>query len=728
MGKLEEDIKRLHKTPTNIRNIGIIAHIHHGKTALSDQLIAGAGMLAMEKAGSIDAMKTWTMDEERERQITIQSTGVSMVHTFNGADFLVNLIDTPGHVDFGGEVTRALRAVDGAVVVVCAVDMIMPQTEIVLKQALKERVKPVLFINKVDRLLKEMRLSPEQMQERFVRIINGVNQIIEDNAVPEFREKWKVSVNNGTVAFGSAAERWATSVPMMKLKNISFKNIVDAYYGGNVKEDVEALSKKSPAYETVMNMVVTHLPNPVEAQKIRIPVLWHGDLDSDLGKSLINCDPNGPLIFIVTKIINDQQAGALAFGRVFSGTLRQGTEVFLINAKTKSRFQQVFVMKLDKREIMESVPAGNIGTVIGLRDVVNSGETVTDKEETIGFEQIKHWFDPVVTKSIEAKNPQDLVKLIKVLKIIQQEDSTMKVSIDEETGQCLIAGLGELHLEIIEHKIERDYNVDIITSAPIVVYRETVLKQSNEEMGKSPNKHNHFYFKIEPLEPGIYEAMAKGELYDMEVKKKDKETPEKLMSFGMEREESKRVRDIFKRNILVDGTKGIVEINEVIGLVMDGFKQVMENGPLAKEPCEGIKVTFTDCKLHEDAIHRGPAQVYPAVREGIRLCFNTADPRLLEPMQVRQIDAPNEFMGSITKLVQGSRGSMLGMDQEGGNVVVKAEVPVADSFSFTSNLRSATNGRGAWFLVDSKYKPLPVLLQPEVIKKIRQRKGMKSEE
>ncbi|MBD3312322.1 elongation factor EF-2 [archaeon] len=713
-------MRNLHRKPTHIRNMGIIAHIDHGKSTLSDSLLAGAGMMRMEQAGT--RRMTDTMEEEQQRGITIQNTGVSMVHNVGGDDYLINLIDTPGHVDFGGEVTRALRAVDGALVVVCAVEGAMPQTETVLKQALKERVKPVLFINKVDRLLKELKLTPEQMQQRFVRIIAKVNQIISDNAPKDLKKEWQVNVNDGTVAFGTAVDRWALSIPVMKNEGLTFKDVIDAYYedeGGAV----DALSKKAPVHEVVLDMVAKHLPNPVDAQRMRIPILWHGDLESEVGKSLLNCDPDGSLVFVVTKIFTDPQAGELAFGRVFSGTLRQGDEVFMAGKDFKSKFQQVFIMKLDKREIVESVPAGNVGTVIGLRNA-ESGDTVTVDEGVKGFEQIKHLFDPVVTKSVEAKDPQKLVKLIKTLKTIQKEDPTMAVNINEETGQCLISGLGELHLEIIEHKIERDFGIDIITSEPIVVFRESVGKRSNEEFGKSPNKHNHFFFVIEPVSKAVQEALVNDELPETDVRKKDKDIQEKLMELGMERDEAKRVRSIYKNNLFINGTKGIVQINEVIGLVMDGFKQVMDEGPMAKEPCQGIKVTFTDTKLHEDAIHRGPAQVYPAVRNAIRACFNTSDARLLEPVQVRQIDSPNQFMGDVSKLIQGRRGKLLGMDHEGSNIIVRAEIPVAESFGFTSDLRSATNGRGVWFLVDSKYEPVPKSLQLEYIKSIRQRKGL----
>ncbi len=719
MAKVEERIKELHHKPEFIRNIGIIAHIDHGKSTLSDSLLAGAGMLSMEKAGTV--RKTDTLEEEQQRGITIQSTGVSMVHKVGDNDYLINLIDTPGHVDFGGEVTRALRAVDGALVVVCAVEGAMPQTETVLKQALKERVKPILFINKVDRLIKELKLTPESMQERFIKIINQVNKIIRANAPKDLKDDWTVSVQNGTVAFGTAVDKWALSFPVMKEKNLTFKDILDAYSKDD-PEAVKELSKKAPVHEVVLDMVAKHLPNPLEAQKLRIPIIWPGDINSEIGKALMNCDPNGPLVFCVTKIFVDPQAGEISFGRVFSGKLKHGEQVWLNNAKTSARNQQVFVMILDKRHNIEEVPAGNTAGVIGLKGAT-SGETVS-LEKITPFESIKHIFEPVVTKSIEAKDPKDLVKLIQVLKEIEKEDPTMKTEINEETGEHLISGLGELHLEIIEHKIERDRGIPIVTSPPIVVYRETVNKHSLRCEGKSPNKHNKFYFEVEPMPKEWYDLLVKGEIKDGEIRKKDKELIERIIELGIPRDEAKRLRSIYKRNMLFDMSTGIVQINEVIGMLIQGFKQVMDAGMLAREPCEGIIVRIIDMKLHEDAIHRGPAQVLPAVRQGIRECFKSADASLLEPVQIRRIDAPIEYTGAISKLIQSRRGQLIEMNQEMESVTVIAKIPVANAFGFTSDLRSATEGRGVWFLVDSKFEPVPRELQDEVVRKIRERKGL----
>ena len=231
--------KAMHR-PDNIRNIATSAHIHHGKTALTDNLLAAAGLMSEQSAGDLDkGMTTWQHADEQERLMTVDAANVSMIHDFNGEEYLINLIDTPGHVDFGGNVTRAMRAIDGTICLVCGVEGIMPQTETVVKQALRERVKPVLFINKIDRLINELKLTPEQMQQRLLKLVLEFNQLIERTVEPEFKEKWKVDINNGSVAFGSARENWALSVPFMKRKGITFKDIIDLYLTGKKQEEIK---------------------------------------------------------------------------------------------------------------------------------------------------------------------------------------------------------------------------------------------------------------------------------------------------------------------------------------------------------------------------------------------------------------------------------------------------------------------------------------------------------
>jgi len=659
-------------------------------------------------------------EDEQERGITIDSANVSMIHNVGDEDFLINLIDTPGHVDFGGDVTRAMRAVDGAIVLCCAVEGIMPQTETVLKQALKERVKPVLFINKVDRLIKEVKLTPEDMQQRFIKIITEINKFIRDIAPEEYKDKWQVNVQEGSVAFGSAFHKWALSIPYMQKSGLTFKDVIEAYEKDNYKE----LAKKAPLHKVVLNMVIKHHPNAIEAQKYRIPKIWPGDLESKEGKSLINCDPKGPVAMVITKIVIDKHAGEVSAGRLFSGVIKQGEEVYMNLAKRKVRVQQVNIYKGAQRFQVDEAKSGNIIGLVGLKDAY-AGETVSSYEME-PFEAIKHIFEPVVTKSIEAKKAADLPKLVEVLRQVSKEDPSIFIEINEETGENLMSGMGELHLEVIENRIRKEKGVDVITSEPIVVYRETIMKKSPEVEGKSPNKHNKFYIAVEPLENEVYQAIKSGEIPELRIKKKDQELWDKFTKLGYDAKEARKIKEIYKGCVLVDATRGIVHIGEVIEMVLDAFEQVVKEGPLAREPGIKIKVNLLDTKLHEDAIHRGPAQVLPAVRDAIKEAMRTANAVIFEPLQIIQIDSPVEFMGEISKLVQNKRGQLQNMDQQGDHLTITAKLPVAEIFGFTSDLRSATSGKGSHYLVDQTFEKLPETLQEKVIKQIRQRKGLSS--
>jgi elongation factor 2 len=714
--KMVDKVVRITKNPEQIRNICTCAHIDHGKTTFSDNLLSGAGMMSEELAGKQLALDFH--EDEKARGITIDTAAVSMVHTLEGKEYLINLLDTPGHVDFGGDVTRAMRAVDGAIVLACAVEGMMPQTETVLRQALKERVKPILFINKVDRLIKELQLTPEQMQERFVKIIKDVNKQIEAIAPKEYKQAWQVNVQE-TVAFGSAFHNWALSMPYMKKKGITFKEIIDAYEAGG--EEYKKLQKKAPIHEVVLNMVIRHHPDPKQAQEYRIPKLWRGDLESKDGKAMLNCDPNGPIWACITKIVVDPQAGEISCGRIFSGTIKRGVEVYMNKQKQNTRIQQVFVFNGAKRDIVESIPAGNVLGLAGVK--AYPGETIT-LEPAEPFEAITHIFEPVITKAIEAAKPADLPKLIEVLRQVTKEDPTIKVEINEETGEHLLHGMGELHLEVIENRIKTEKNVDVKTSPPIVVYREAVTKESGQAEGKSPNKHNKLYFTVEPLDDKTAEAIKSGELPAGRVKKKDMAIRDTLVECGWDSKEALKMKDVHNGCVFVDQTKGIVQIGEIMEMVLDMFEDVMNAGPVAKEPCIKVRVNLKDCKLHEDAIHRGPAQMYPAVRDGIRAAMMDAGPVLFEPKQILQIEAPADYMGEISKLISNKRGQLLEMNQEGNLVVARAKMPVGEMFGWSSDLRSATGGRGNSSLVDQMFEKLPNELQEKITKQIKDRKGL----
>ncbi|MEK6945406.1 MAG: elongation factor EF-2 [Nanoarchaeota archaeon] len=717
-----DKIKRINKYQKNIRNIATSAHIHHGKTALTDNLLAASGYMASKSAGDLEAgMATWQHSDEQERLMTVDAANVSMVHDYHGEEYLINLIDTPGHVDFSGNVTRAMRAIDGTIVLVCAVEGIMPQTETVVKQALRERVRPVLFINKVDRLIKELKLTPEQMQQRFVEIFHEFNELIRKVAEGEFKESWAVDIKDGSVAFGSARENWAMSVPFMQKKGINFKDIL-ALYEMTEEDRKEWCWKNAPLYEVLLDMVVKHLPNPVEAQKYRIPKIWHGDSETTFGKDLKDCNPKGEIAFVITRIVIEPRSGKeISAGRLFSGTLKSGTEVYLNLAKQRQKIQQLFVYNGIKPEQIDEIVAGNVLAISGIAG--EAGETITLEPET-PFEELKHIFEPVITKAIEVEKTADLPKLVEILKKVGKEDPSIKIEINEQTGENLMSGMGELHLEIIENRIRTEKGLSIKTSSPIIVYRETVLKKSDAVEGRSPNKHNSFFMKVEPLEDDVYQAIRNGELREGRIKKKSQEVFDVLSKIGWDGDSIRGVRDIYKGNMLVDETRGEVHLGEVIEMVLDAFEMVIDQGPLAREPCMKMKISLADIKLHEDAIHRGPAQVYPAVRESIKEAMKEASPSMFEPIQVHIIEAPTSFLGEVNKLISSKRGQLLDVKQDDAGVTIEAKLPVAEMLGWSSDLRSATEGRGVSSLSDQFFEKTPASLQDDVIRKIRTRKGL----
>jgi len=716
--KMVERVTELMDKPEQIRNIGIVAHIDHGKTTLSDNLLAGAGMISEELAGRQLFMDS--DEEEQARGITIDASNVSMVHEYDGKEYLINMIDTPGHVDFGGDVTRAMRAVDGAVVVVDAVEGTMPQTETVLRQALKEGVRPVLFINKVDRLINELKVNEQEMQIRLARVIDKVNKLIKGMNEKMYNEGWKLDAAKGTVAFGSALYKWAVSIPFMKKSGVSFKEVYEKCNSG----DMKWLAKNSPLHAVLLDMVVKNLPNPIEAQHRRIPIIWHGDYDSPEGKAMINCDPNGPVCLMVTDISFDPHAGEVATGRLFAGTLRRGTECYIMGtAKKVNRIAQVGIFMGAERIEVDSLPAGNIAAVTGLKDAI-VGSTVTALLEMTPFESLKHYSEPVMTVAVEAKNMKDLPKLVEVLRQVAKEDPTVQVSINEETGEHLISGMGELHLEIITGRIKRDKGVDIITSTPIVVYRETVTGRAGPVEGKSPNRHNRFYIELEPMDPAIVKLIKDGVV---SMNQQALERRDILVAAGMDKEEAKNVRAIEATNMFIDMTKGIQYLNETMELILEGWREALRGGPLADEQVQNLKVRLVDVKLHEDAIHRGPAQVIPAVRSAVKAGMLMAGDSLLEPIQKIQITVPADLMGAATSQIQGRRGQIFDMQSEGDTVTVIGKAPVAELFGFAGDIRSATEGRAMWSTEFAGFELVPAGLVEEVVRSIRRRKGLKEQ-
>jgi elongation factor 2 len=717
-----EEIQKLMNYPEMIRNTSIIAHVDHGKTTLSDSLLAAAGIISEQRAGQQLVLDSWEL--EQKRQMTVFASNISLAHTFKEKEYLINLIDTPGHIDFSGAVTRSLRAVDGALVVVDAVEGPMTQTETVLMQALRERVQPILFINKVDRLIKEIKLTPEEIQRKFAKIITRVNGLIEKYAPAEHKKDWQVKVEDGSVAFGSALHKWGLNLPHMKAKGVTFKEIIDAYAGEHDEIDrkVDALSRKAPVQEPILDMFVEHLPNPLQAQPYRQSQIWPGDPNSLVGKGMAKVDPNGPLLMCVSTIEVDPHSGLVAIGRVFSGTVEKGRVVQLMTSRQKGTIQQVYMSMAADRVIIEKIPAGNIAALSGLPSI-HVGETVAEEgSDTQSFEGLKYVSDPVVTVAVEPADVKDLPLFDKVMHKLITEDPNLHFLINKESGEYLLSGMGELHLEITAYRMQ-EAGLKVKTSEPIVIYRETISHDYKGPpiMGKSPNKHNKLWVTMEKLPEDVIEALRSEKISENQTREARTKA---LKAFGWDTDDAKNVVAIEGNDILVNRIKGRQYVEEIMDHIKSGFREAVFTSVLAKEPAYGLKINLEDVTVHEDPVHRGPAQILPMTWRPIWCAFLLSDPKLLEPLISFECKVPNEFVSNVIAIVQKRRGKILDMINEEDMIIVKAEMPVSESFGLAEELRSSTQGRAFWATQFSRWSPVPEQMQAEIIEKIRKRRGL----
>jgi elongation factor 2 len=718
--KSTQDILRIIGNKEQIRNFGVIAHVDHGKTTMSDSLLAASGIISPSVAGqalALDSMKL-----EQNRQMTIRGANVTLFYENEGKEYVINMIDTPGHIDFTGRVTRALRAIDGVVVVSDSVEGIMTQTETVTRQALEERVRPVLYINKIDRLVKELRLDPQSMQKWLSNIIAEFNRLIDIYAEPELKEKWKVSLQGNSVAFGSAKDRWGFNFKVAQKKGISFKDVYDAYTSTD-PDAIKSLADRSPLHEAVLGMVVQHHPPPHVAQRYRIPKIWPGDLDSDIGKSLLTCNEKGPAVMMVTTINVDPQAGRVATGRLFSGTIKDGDEVYLIDAKRPGKVQSVNIYMGNTREVVSMLPAGNIPALLGL-DYAVAGETISTVKNIPAFESIKYVSEPVVTIAVEPKHPKDLPKLVEALRRITVEDPNLIVKINEETGETLMAGMGVLHLEIATSLLQ-EAGLNITTSQPLINYRETIRTKAGPVMSKSPNRHNKIFMRVELLGEDIIEMIKTGHIKeDMDKKEMARILREK----GWNADEAKNVAAIdLGGNILIDETKGVQFIQESMDSIRSGFDDVVHSGPIAHESVRGLKFILHHFVPHEDPAHRGLAQLMPAARRSMLGSMLVANSVLLEPILGIEIKCPQEQIGTVAGVLSSKRGKLLNVEQKGLISIIQGEIPASETFDLSEVMRGGTAGKAMWNTYFKTWQPVPQSIFGSLVTDIRKRKGLNPE-
>lgn len=688
-----DQILELMRNKESIRNLGIIAHIDHGKTTLTDSLLAGAGLLSRKMAGTARVLDY--LEEEQKRKITIKAANISLLYRSH----VINLVDTPGHVDFTGKVTRALRAIDGAVVVVDAVEEIMAQTEVVTRQALEERVRPVLFINKVDRLITELQLNATQIETKLQHIIDRFNDMVELYGDECLKQKWKVNPAKNSVAFGSALHGWGFTLSMTQARAVKFSDIIEAYR----KQRPEALCETLPVYEAVFEMVIQTLPNPKEAQVYRVERIWSGDINSEMGRAISECKDDAPTVMCVTNVKPDKNSGVIASGRLYSGTLRRGDTLHLVDAQLEASVNHVYLNMGELREEVEASTAGNIAA-LSLAQHVKPGETLVDssyKEGMVPFEAISYVSEPVVTVAVEPKDPKDLSILREALETLAIEDPDLKVNIDVETGEYLLNGMGELHLEIATKQLNNSVRVSV--SSPRVVYRETVTNKGVDALATSPNKQNTFTVRVGLL-------------------------PEKKNALDSEKcvEEDGNVLSVDDyHNILIDSSRRTEQKDEaVLKSIAAGFEFACRAGPLCGEPLSHVKASLLDVQLSHDSEARNSEEIMRGMGKAVFGSFLTAAPVLLEPVYKTVITVPTELAGECQRIVTGRRGRISKFEKKGLLAVVVGFIPVSESFGLARELRSTTSGRAFWQSSLESWERVPEKLAARVIEEIRKRKGL----
>ncbi|NPE09583.1 MAG: GTP-binding protein [Asgard group archaeon] len=669
---LIEKISNLMTSQKKIRNIALVAHIDHGKTTLSDSLLVSAGVLAPSIAGEARALDF--LPEEQRRGITMKTANISLIVKKEDKEFLVNLIDSPGHVDFSGKVARALRIVDGAIVVIDAVEQVMAQTETVIRQCVTEGVKPILFINKVDRLINELKLTPTQIAERIEIIYNNFNALVKKFSKNSSVPKWRSSTRDGSVVFGSALHRWAISIPIAKETEITFEQIVE-YYS---KNEIETLQQLLPIEKPLIDMIINHLPDPITAQKYRIQNIWKGDLTSSVGKAMINCQTEGedvPLVFGSTKILMDKHAGLLVLGRIFSGVLKEKTNVVLLNTKESKKIQSIFVFMGEDKKRLTQVPAGNTVAISGLGEI-NPGETLVsiNQKEMLPFEEIKYLANPVVTVAIEPEMLRDLPQLKRVLERFNMEDPNLLTRIDDQSGEILLMGLGELHLETVVNDVS--LLVKCTSSSPLVIFVERISKPSGEI------SRDEFGSKVKLL---------------VESNTEDKTT---TPSVGKEIGDYSEGLSQYKNEIIIKKSIMNKFSKEAIENILVGIRSALTSGPISSKPVSGVRVIIVDFEATEGEKYE---HTVPLLRNSVWDALRKGEIATQEPIYKIQITTPAMYLGKVTSVINKRRGDIIDVRSDQDLIIISGILPVAESFKIDQDLRSDTEGRAFWQMSFERY-------------------------
>ncbi len=726
--KMTEDIVKMMENREFIRNLALIGHIDHGKTTLSDSLLAEAGLLSESIAGEARVLDY--LEEEQRRGITMKSTNISLYyeHSLKGSKpFLINLVDTPGHLDFSGKVTRALRLADGVVVIVDSVEEVSSQTETVVRQALEEAVRPLLFINKIDRLFNELKLDMDGIREKFTRIIKDFNKLLDMYGDEYAKTHWKVSAEKGSVIFGSALHRWGFVIPQLLRKEKTLEYFKEIYQSSNQNK----LVKEFPVWESTLAAVVNFIPNPIEAQHYRIKTIWSGNMESPAGVALQTCDPQGPAIVFLSKVqkIKNRLIGT---GRVFSGTISRGQPMWLVNAQDKANINQLSLFMGSRTESVVEIPAGNIAAIGGIKQI-RSGETLFDnkvKKDATPFESVHYVSDPVVTVAIEPDMLKNLNKLQEILEEIMIEDPNIVAEISQDSGECLMSGMGPLHLEVVANTF-KERGVEVSVSKPSSVFRESILLTSSSIEIISPNSKNSIRLQLSRLEKKTTEYLrkAKKSVLDYEYVR-EKELPSQTQFTP---DQARGIWNIDKyQNVIMfvppkslqgdkEGNNIPEEIRRELTRAITG---VCNHGILAQEPMAELQILIQDIQTSKTDEEANYFELSTMVNQAFRQAVEEAHAVLLEPIFKLLISTPEEHIGTVTSLVSQFHGKILDITQDVYRTHITAKMSVRQSIEFAQEIRGATSGRVFWQNLFDQFAPIADHQVEEIIQSIKFRKGL----
>ena len=692
------------KTPIErYRNIGISAHIDAGKTTTTERILFYTGI--NHKIGEVHdgaATMDW-MEQEQERGITITSAATTafwrgMANNF--PEHRINVIDTPGHVDFTIEVERSMRVLDGACMVYCAVGGVQPQSETVWRQANKYGVPRLAFVNKMDRTGANFFKVYDQLKLRLkanpVPIVipigaeenfKGVVDLIKMKAIiwDEASQGTKFDYSDIPAELEAEAQEWReklletaaeSSEDLMNkyLENgdLSEEEMIGALRARTIANEIQPMlcgtAFKNKGVQRMLDAVIEFLPSPIDIPPVQ------GELD-DGDEAFRKADDSEKFAALAFKLMTDPYVGQLTFVRVYSGVLKSGDTVFNPVKGKKERIGRILQMHANNREEIKEVVAGDIAAVVGLKEVT-TGETLCDVDAHITLERMV-FPEPVISQAVEPKTKSDQEKMGLALSRLAQEDPSFRVRSDEESGQTIISGMGELHLEILVDRMRREFNVEANVGKPQVAYRETIRKVCEEVEGKfvkqsgGRGQYGHVVLKVEPLAPGG----------------------------GFE---------------FVDAIKGGVVPREYIPAVDRGIQETLLSGVLAGYPVVDVKATlffgsYHDVDSNENAFRMAASMAF---KEGMR----KASPVLLEPMMAVEVETPEDYAGTVMGDLSSRRGMVQGMDDMvGGGKVIRAEVPLAEMFGYATNLRSLTQGRATYTMEFKHYAEAPKNVADEII-------------